>query len=194
MSSLTTQQHFRNRVLSVDQEISSFVPIIGIDKAPDLPLYESLMHAWRSCPKLQVSLTEDDIEVQPPARSVPPPRDASPVTCESLTFERQMIATAARLHFMSLSGPDPHGLDEHQAASIHVCVAAPCCPRCCRGCSCLTRGLSFQVHAGVSLLPHSERVPQRNRPLQAGALQAVRTSPLALPLPSHAPLIPAADS
>ena len=74
MSSLTTQQHFRNRVLSVDQEISSFVPIIGIDKAPDLPLYESRMHAWRSCPKLQVSLTEDDIEVQPPARSVPPPR------------------------------------------------------------------------------------------------------------------------
>ena len=76
MSSLTTQQHFRNRVLSVDQDISSFVPIIGIDKAPDLHLYESLMHAWRSCPKLQVSLTEDDIEVRPPARcgSVPPPR------------------------------------------------------------------------------------------------------------------------
>jgi hypothetical protein len=74
MSSLTTQQHFRNRVLSVDQEISCFVPIIGMDKVPDLPLKESLMHAWRSCPKLQVSMTMDDIEVQPPARSVPPRR------------------------------------------------------------------------------------------------------------------------
>ena len=98
-----------------------------------------------------------------------------------------MIATAARLHFMSLSGPDPHGLDEHQAASIHVCVAAPCRPRCCRGCSCLTRGLSFQVHAGVSLLPHSQRVPQRHRPLQAGALQAVRPSALAHPPPPPPP-------
>ena len=93
MSSLTTQQHFRSRILSMDKEKSSFAPIIGVDKAPDVSIYDSLMHAWRSCPTLQSSLTENDMEV---------------------------IATAARLHFMSLSGPDPHGLNEHQAASIHV--------------------------------------------------------------------------
>jgi hypothetical protein len=32
----------------------------------------------------------------------------------------QVIVTGARLHVMSLSGADPYGLNEHEAASIHV--------------------------------------------------------------------------
>ena len=32
----------------------------------------------------------------------------------------QVILTGARLHFMSLSGADPHGLTEDEAASINV--------------------------------------------------------------------------
>ena len=41
---------------------------------------------------------------------------------ESFAFldTEQAIAIGARLHFMSLSGPDPHGLTEHEVASIHV--------------------------------------------------------------------------
>ena len=58
-------------------------PSSASTRPPDLPLYESLLHAWRSCPKLQISLTEDDIE---PRRCCPPRALclllASPVTCD----------------------------------------------------------------------------------------------------------------
>ncbi len=65
-------QNFSRRVLSVDQEQSSFVPIIGLDKAPDLPVLECLMFAWRACAKLRGSISEDDLEVPLACTSVPP--------------------------------------------------------------------------------------------------------------------------
>ena len=65
-------QNFSRRVLSVDQEQSSFVPIIGLDKAPDLPVLECLMFAWRACAKLRGSISEDDLEVPLVCISVPP--------------------------------------------------------------------------------------------------------------------------
>jgi hypothetical protein len=65
-------QNFSRRVLSVDQEQSSFVPIVGLDKAPDLPVLECLMFAWRACGKLHGSISEDDLEVLLVCTSVPP--------------------------------------------------------------------------------------------------------------------------
>ncbi len=41
----------------------------------------------------------------------------------------QAIATGARLHFMSLSGADPHGLNVNEAASIHVYTQETHCYR-----------------------------------------------------------------
>lgn len=37
-----------------------------------------------------------------------------------LLIQAQTIVTAARVHFLRASCPDPHGLDEHQAISIHM--------------------------------------------------------------------------
>jgi hypothetical protein len=55
--------NFANRVLSVDQESTSFVPIVGLNKAADMPLLDSMMHAWRGCSTLRDSIEEGDMEV-----------------------------------------------------------------------------------------------------------------------------------
>ncbi len=64
--------NFSRRVLSVDQEQSSFVPIVGLDKVPDLPVLECLMFAWRGSAKLLCSISQDDLEVPLACTSVPP--------------------------------------------------------------------------------------------------------------------------
>ena len=102
--------NYASRVLSVDQESSSFVPIVGLNRAPDMPILDAMMLAWRDCAQLHAAIDEDDIEV--------PLRLKSPLAPPSRTL--QAIATGARMHFMSLSGADPHGLNVDEAASIHV--------------------------------------------------------------------------
>lgn len=73
--------NFCNRVLAVDREHSSFVPIVGLDKASDMTIDGALMHARRGCSKLQGSLSDSDIHVRiipfhshssPAARDQPP--------------------------------------------------------------------------------------------------------------------------
>ena len=65
--------NYASRVLSVDLEQSSFVPIVGLDKAADMRAFDSMMFAWRSCPKLQLAISEDDMEVQrSPPGPIPP--------------------------------------------------------------------------------------------------------------------------
>jgi hypothetical protein len=59
----TALVNFASRVLSVDQESNSFVPIVGLNKAADMPILEAIMFAWRGCAILRASLDEDDMEV-----------------------------------------------------------------------------------------------------------------------------------
>ena len=54
-----------SRVLSVDQEQSSFAPIIGLDKARDTTIGYALALAWVSCPQLRAAMSSDDVEVRP---------------------------------------------------------------------------------------------------------------------------------
>ncbi len=55
--------NYANRVLSVDQESTSFVPITGLNKAADLSIFDAMMLAWRGCANLHIAIDEDDIEV-----------------------------------------------------------------------------------------------------------------------------------
>jgi hypothetical protein len=59
----STLVNYASRVLSVDQESNSFVPIVGLNKTPDLPIFEAVMFAWRGCAILRASVDEDDMEV-----------------------------------------------------------------------------------------------------------------------------------
>jgi hypothetical protein len=61
--------NYASRVLSVDQESTSFVPIIGLNKAADMPLIDSIMHAWRGCSVLRDAIEEGDMEVPTGLRS-----------------------------------------------------------------------------------------------------------------------------
>jgi hypothetical protein len=56
--------NYASRVLSVDLEQTSFVPITGLDKVADMPIFDGMMFAWRSCPKLHDSISEEDMEVR----------------------------------------------------------------------------------------------------------------------------------
>ena len=56
--------NFASRVLGVDQESTSFVPIIGLSKAADMRVLDSLLHARRGCSKLNDSIDQDDMEVR----------------------------------------------------------------------------------------------------------------------------------
>ncbi len=55
--------NFASRVLAVDQESTSFVPIVGLSKAADMHVLDSLLHVRRSCPKLRDAIDENDMEV-----------------------------------------------------------------------------------------------------------------------------------
>ena len=55
--------NYASRVLSVDQESNSFVPVIGLDKAANMSVAEAMMHAWNGCPQLRAAVNEDDMEV-----------------------------------------------------------------------------------------------------------------------------------
>ncbi len=59
----STLVNYASRVLSVDQESNSFVPIVGLNKTPDMPIFEAVMFAWRGCAILRASVDEDDMEV-----------------------------------------------------------------------------------------------------------------------------------
>ena len=61
--------NFASRVLSVDQEQSSFAPIVGLDKARDMTISDSMKFAWTSCAKLRGAMSTDDIEVLSKQRS-----------------------------------------------------------------------------------------------------------------------------
>ena len=66
--------NYANRVLSVDQESSSFVPIVGLNKAPDMRVADAMMCAWRGCAKLHDAVDEDDMDVcAARSLSLPPP-------------------------------------------------------------------------------------------------------------------------
>ncbi len=81
-------QNFSLRILSVDQEQPSFLPIAGLDKAPDLPVLECLMFAWRACAKLHGSISEDELEVLLVCTSVPPVFFLSDASARRLQLER----------------------------------------------------------------------------------------------------------
>ncbi len=85
--------NYASRVLSMDQESNSFVPIIGLNKTDNMKISESMMHAWNGCPQLRAAVDEDDMEA---------------------------IVSGALLHFRNLSSPDPHDISEDEAASAHV--------------------------------------------------------------------------
>ncbi len=109
--------NYASRVLSVDQESTSFVPIIGLNRAADLSIFDAMILAWRGCANLHSAIDEDDIEVCVRCCA----HSARFVTMSAPRHVlAQAIATGARLHFMSLSDADPHGLTVHEAASIHV--------------------------------------------------------------------------
>jgi hypothetical protein len=55
--------NFASRVLSVDQEQSSYAPIVGLDKARDMTISDAMKFAWTSCAKLRGAMSTDDIEV-----------------------------------------------------------------------------------------------------------------------------------
>ncbi len=56
--------NFASRVLAVDQESTSFVPIVGLSKAADMRVLDALLHARRGCSKLHDSIDQDDMEVR----------------------------------------------------------------------------------------------------------------------------------
>jgi hypothetical protein len=58
-----TLVNYARRVLSVDQESTSFVAISGLSKAVDMSILEAMKRAWRGCSELQGAVHEDDIEV-----------------------------------------------------------------------------------------------------------------------------------
>jgi hypothetical protein len=55
--------NFASRVLSVDKELTSFAPIVGLDKADDMAVFDSMMLAWHSCDRLSRAISEQDMEV-----------------------------------------------------------------------------------------------------------------------------------
>jgi hypothetical protein len=55
--------NYASRVMSVGQESSSFVPIVGLNRAPDMPILDAMMLAWHDCAQLHAAIDEDDIEV-----------------------------------------------------------------------------------------------------------------------------------
>jgi hypothetical protein len=73
--------NFASRVLSVDQEQSSFAPIVGLDKARDMTISDSMKFAWTSCAKLRGAMSTDDIEVSSKQRA--------PSTSGSLRHQRR---------------------------------------------------------------------------------------------------------
>ena len=73
--------NFASRVLSVDQEQSSFAPIVGLDKARDMTISDSMKFAWTSCAKLRSAMSTDDIEVSSKQRA--------PSTSGSLRHQRR---------------------------------------------------------------------------------------------------------
>ena len=73
--------HYASRVLSVDQESSSFSPIVGLGKAADMRIFDAMMFAWRGCAKLRSAIDENDMQVPPRLRSMrrmSPPAALSP--------------------------------------------------------------------------------------------------------------------
>ncbi len=67
----STLVNYASRVLSVDQESNSFVPIVGLNKSPDMPIFEAIMFAWRGCAILRAAVDEDDMEVPHCAQRLP---------------------------------------------------------------------------------------------------------------------------
>jgi hypothetical protein len=55
--------NFASRVLNVDKEVTSFAPIVGLDKADDMTILDSMMLAWFSCDQLSRAISEQDLEV-----------------------------------------------------------------------------------------------------------------------------------
>ncbi len=77
----------------------------------------------------------------------------------------QAIVTAARVHFLGNLGPDPHGLNEHQALSIHMSTPyfAPVV---------LSNHL-FQCHSELPLLFDFRPVIESSRRSKSQSLQTV---------------------
>jgi len=117
-------QNFCNRVLAVDREQNSFVPIIGLDKAADMTIDDALLHALRGCSKLQSCLSDKDVQVRRPIAADTLTHTLSLAHVSSFC---QAIASAARSHFLRLSSPDPFGVSEHHAAAIHACAPRLTC-------------------------------------------------------------------
>ena len=88
--------HYASRVLSVDQESSSFSPIVGLSKAADMRIFDAMMFAWRGCPQLRSAIDENDMQLPQRLRSMcrlSPPSPA-PVTRAAVHRHRR----AAALH------------------------------------------------------------------------------------------------
>lgn len=72
--------NFASRVLSVDQEQSSFAPIVGLDKARDMTISDSMKFAWTSCAKLRGAMSTEDIEVLSKRRALSSHWQSAPST------------------------------------------------------------------------------------------------------------------
>ena len=128
-----------SRVLSVDQEQSSFAPIIGLDKARDTTIGDAVALAWASCPQLRAAMSADDVEVRP--QTAKPRRDQC---------QWNVMPISSSYASLGLPSNCPRCVSPlHEPLRLRPPRSYPG-----RG------GGHPRVHAGVALLPRAERAPQ----------------------------------
>ena len=140
MSSDASLANYANRVLCVDQETSSFVPIVGLNKAPDMAILDAVMVAWRDCAKLHASVDEDDMEVLQ-SRHLPSPPLFLPLPPWAPICIHRISHVAGHRNWRA------HALHELVRGRPLRLERGP-------------GGVNTRVHAGDALLPSAERAPQ----------------------------------
>jgi hypothetical protein len=96
----------------------------------------------------------------------------TPIPPLFVEISTQAIVTAARVHFLGNPGPDPHGLNEHQALSIHMSDIPCCAPA-------IQSNHWSQCHPKLPLFLDFRPVIESSRRRKAQSLQAV-SDPLSL--------------
>jgi hypothetical protein len=107
-----------NRVVAVDGEQNSFVPIVDLGLSADVEIDAAIIIAWRGCSKLRSCMSYEDIYV----RAYFYFESFHIHNIIHLLSRPQDMATNARNHFLVLfsSSSDPHGLSADHAASIYM--------------------------------------------------------------------------
>jgi hypothetical protein len=139
----------------------SDLSLIGdIKGSSDMSVQDAVLFAWRGCKQLNSAVTASKIDVRLRKSEIPP---IPPLFVDIST---QAIVTAARVHFLGNLGPDPHGLDEHQALSIHM-LTPPFCGLVLRS------NQSFQCYPELPLFFDFRPVIESSRRSKAQSLQTV---------------------